>query len=64
VKTLVVVGDEDAGCRKPSEFLERVLPDARLVVVRRSGHAVNQEEPAEFNRLCLAFIDTVQVGCA
>jgi pimeloyl-ACP methyl ester carboxylesterase len=57
VKTLVVVGDEDAGCRKPSEFLERVLPDARLVVVRRTGHAVNQEEPAEFNRLCLAFID-------
>jgi pimeloyl-ACP methyl ester carboxylesterase len=64
VRTLVVVGDEDAGCRKPSEFLERVLPDARLVVVPRTGHAVNQEEPAEFNRLCLAFIDTVQVGCA
>ena len=57
VKTLVVVGDDDAGCRKPSEFLERVLPDSRLVVVPRTGHAVNQEEPAEFNRLCLAFID-------
>ena len=63
-RTLVVVGDEDAGCRKPSEFLERVLPDARLVVMPRTGHAVNQEEPAEFNRLCLAFIDTVQVGRA
>jgi pimeloyl-ACP methyl ester carboxylesterase len=56
VRTLVVVGNEDAGCRNPSEFLERVLPDARLVVVPRTGHAVNQEEPAEFNRLCLAFI--------
>jgi len=56
VRTLVVVGDDDAGCRKPSEFLERVLPDSRLVVVPRTGHAVNQEEPAEFNRLCLAFI--------
>ncbi len=31
VRTLVVVGDEDAGCRKPSEFLGRVLPDVRLV---------------------------------
>jgi len=64
VRTLVVVGDEDAGCRKPSEFLGRVLPDARLVVVPRTGHAVNQEEPAEFNRLCLAFIEAVTVAGA
>ena len=59
VRTLVVVGDEDTGCRKPSEFLRRVLPDARLVVVPNTGHVVNQEEPAGFNRLCLAFIDEV-----
>ena len=64
VRTLVVVGDEDAGCRKPSEFLVRVLPDARLVVLPGTGHAVNQEEPAEFNRLCLAFIDAATVAGA
>ena len=57
VPVLVVVGDEDEGCRKPSEFLERTLPDARLHVIPRTGHAVNLEEPAEFNRLCLAFMD-------
>ena len=59
---LVVVGDEDAGCRKPSEFLERTLPDARLRVIPRTGHALNLEEPAEFNRLCLAFMDEVLVA--
>ena len=64
VRTLVVVGEEDTGCRKPSEFLGRVLPDARLVVVPKTGHAVNQEEPAEFNRLCLAFIEAVTVAGA
>jgi len=64
VRTLLVVGDEDAGCRKPSEFLGRVLPDARLVVVPNTGHAVNQEEPAEFNRLCLAFIGAATVAGA
>src|SRR5258706_225081 len=64
VRTLVVVGDENAGCSKPSEFLLRVLPDARLVVVPGAGHAVNQEEPAEFNRLCLAFIDAATVAGA
>jgi pimeloyl-ACP methyl ester carboxylesterase len=62
VRTLVVVGDEDAGCRKPSEFLEHVLPDARLVVVPKTGHAVNQEEPAVFNRWCLAFLGAVPVA--
>jgi len=64
VRTLVVVGDEDAGCRKPSEFLKRVLPNARLVVVPGTGHTVNQEDPAEFNRLCLAFIDAATAAGA
>ena len=62
VPVLVVVGDEDAGCRKPSEFLERTLPDARLRVMPGTGHAVNLEEPAEFNRLCLAFMDEALVA--
>ena len=57
VPALVVVGEEDAGCRKPSEFLERTLPGARLEVVPATGHAVNLEEPALFNRLCGEFID-------
>ncbi len=56
VPVLVVVGDEDEGCRKPSDFLERVLPDARLHVIPQTGHCVNLENSAEFNRLCLAFI--------
>ena len=62
VPVLIVVGDEDAGCRKPSEFLERALPDARLRVIPGTGHAVNLEEPAEFNRVCLAFIDEALVA--
>ena len=53
---LVVIGDEDAPCRKPSEFLERVLPDARLRVFPQTGHCVNLENPEEFNRLCLEFL--------
>jgi pimeloyl-ACP methyl ester carboxylesterase len=62
VPVLVVVGDEDSGCRKPSEFLERTLPDARLRVITRTGHAVNLEEPEEFNRLYLAFMDEALVA--
>jgi pimeloyl-ACP methyl ester carboxylesterase len=64
VPVLVVVGDEDAPCRKPSEFLERVLPDARLRVIPQTGHCVNLENPDEFNGLCLGFIDAVKVASA
>lgn len=62
IPVLVVVGDEDAGCRKPSDFLKRVLPDASLHVFPQTGHCVNLENPAEFNRLCLGFIDAVAVA--
>lgn len=62
VPVLVVVGDEDTGCRKPSEFLERMLPDVRLHVMPKTGHAVNLEEPAEFNRLWLAFVGEALVA--
>jgi len=59
---LVVVGEEDAGCRKPSEFLLRTLLGARLEVVPKTGHVVNQEETGLFNGLCLAFIDGVDAA--
>ena len=59
IPVLVVVGDEDVGCREPSEFLKRVLPDASLHVIPQTGHCVNLEDPVEFNRLCLEFIDAV-----
>jgi pimeloyl-ACP methyl ester carboxylesterase len=59
---LVVVGDEDEPCRKPSDFLARVLPDARLHVFPQTGHCVNLENPEELNRLCLGFIESVAVA--
>ena len=60
VPVLVVVGDEDEPCRKPSDFLRGVLPDARLHVFPETGHCVNLENPVEFNRLCLEFVGAVR----
>lgn len=62
VPVLVVVGEEDAGCRKPSDFLARTLPRVRLEVVPQTGHVVNQEEPAAFNRLLQSFIEGVDAA--
>ncbi|HVA15304.1 MAG TPA: alpha/beta hydrolase [Stellaceae bacterium] len=60
VPALIVLGDEDDPCIKPSYFLKETLPGARLAVVPKTGHAVNLEEPALYNRLVMGFIESVE----
>jgi pimeloyl-ACP methyl ester carboxylesterase len=60
VPTLIVLGAEDAPCVKPSHFINEVLPGARLEVVPTTGHLVNIEEPALYNRLVMGFIEAVE----
>jgi pimeloyl-ACP methyl ester carboxylesterase len=62
VPTLIIVGDEDAPCLEPSLFLKRLIPAAGLWVFPRTGHAVNLEEPALFNRVCGDFFSSVARG--
>ena len=62
VPTLIVVGDEDNPCLEPSLFLKRAIPTAGLWVFPRTGHAVNLEEPALFNRVCQDFFGSVERG--
>jgi pimeloyl-ACP methyl ester carboxylesterase len=60
VPALIVLGEEDEPCVKPSHFLEETLPGARLEAVPRTGHCVNLEEPALYNRLVIGFIESVE----
>jgi pimeloyl-ACP methyl ester carboxylesterase len=46
---LLVVGDEDEGCLEPALMLKRTIPSAGLVVLPRTGHTANLEEPGLFN---------------
>ena len=62
VPTLVLTGDEDEPCLEPSLLLKRTIPKAGLVVLPRSGHAINLEEPALFNRLVDDFLHQVEAG--
>lgn len=62
VPTLIAVGDEDGPCIEPSVFLKRTLPNAGLWICPRTGHAINLEEPAAFNREVAAFFSTVERG--
>jgi pimeloyl-ACP methyl ester carboxylesterase len=58
----VISGDEDENCLEPGVFMKRVCPSARLTVVPGTGHAVNREEPALFNRLVAEFLAQVDAG--
>jgi pimeloyl-ACP methyl ester carboxylesterase len=60
VPALIVLGEEDEPCVKPSHFLEETLSGARLEAVPRTGHCVNLEEPALYNRLVIGFIESVE----
>jgi pimeloyl-ACP methyl ester carboxylesterase len=62
VPTLIVTGDEDEPCLEPALFLKRTLPAAGLLVLPRSGHTINLEEPEAFNRAVLDFLTAVEAG--
>jgi pimeloyl-ACP methyl ester carboxylesterase len=62
VPLLLVVGDEDDGALDASLMLKRTIPTAGLVVLPRTGHTANLEEPALFNRAVAGFLATVDAG--
>ena len=57
-----MTGDEDEPCLEPSLFMKRKIPAAGLVVLPKSGHAINLEEPEAFNRAVLDFVTAVDQG--
>jgi len=62
VPALILTGDEDELCLEPALFMKRTLPNAGLVVLPKSGHTINLEEPALFNQLVLDFLTRVEQG--
>jgi pimeloyl-ACP methyl ester carboxylesterase len=59
---LVVAGDEDDSTLEPSVMMKRTIPTCGLVVLPKSGHVLNIEEPALFNRVIEDFFHTVEMG--
>lgn len=59
---LIVVGDEDDRCIEPSLFLKQTLPASGLVMLPKTGHVVNLEEPDLFNRVVGEFLMRVDAG--
>ena len=62
VPVLLIAGDEDEPCLETTLWLKRTLPNAGLWIFPNSGHAVNLEEPAAFNRTVEDFLSAVEHG--
>lgn len=62
VPTLIMVGDEDDHCLQPGIFMKKTIPASGLIVMAKTGHTLNLEEPERFNRDVEEFISTVEAG--
>lgn len=62
VPTLILVGDEDEPALDASLRLRRTIPTAALLVLPRTGHTVNLEEPEAFNRALAEFFADAESG--
>jgi pimeloyl-ACP methyl ester carboxylesterase len=62
IPVLLIVGDQDEPCLETTLWLQKTLPNAGLWICPDSGHAINLEEPAAFNRTVEDFLSAVQHG--
>jgi pimeloyl-ACP methyl ester carboxylesterase len=62
VPTLVVVGDEDDYCIQPGVFMKKAIPGAGLLILPKTGHTLNLEEPDRFNLFVAEFIALAEAG--
>ena len=62
VPTLIVTGDEDDPCLQPALFMKQAIASAGLMVLPRSGHTINLEEPDAFNNAIADFFTQVEAG--
>lgn len=60
--TLVMVGDEDDHCLQPGIFMKKTIPACGLLVLPKTGHTLNLEEPDYFNRFVGDFVGLVEAG--
>lgn len=60
--TLIIAGDEDDHTLQPGIFLKRTLKASGLLVLPKTGHTLNLEEPDLVNRALVEFLAQVEQG--
>lgn len=60
--TLIIMGDEDWPCLLPGVLMKQTISSAALSVMPNTGHAINIEEPDEYNHIVGEFLAQVDSG--
>jgi pimeloyl-ACP methyl ester carboxylesterase len=60
IPVLLIAGDQDEPCLETTLWLKKTLPNVGLWICPDSGHAINLEEPAAFNRTVEDFLSAAQ----
>ncbi len=56
----MIVGEEDPGAPpETARVIHAALPVAALAILRSASHLSNMEQPDEFSRMLLGFLDKV-----
>lgn len=62
VPTLIITGDEDWPCLMPGILMKQTIPSSALAVIPNAGHAINIEEPDDYNRIVGEFLAQAESG--
>ncbi|MBH80229.1 MAG: alpha/beta hydrolase [Gammaproteobacteria bacterium] len=57
--TLVLVGEDDAPFRIPTEYMANKIPNAKKVILEGAGHAANIDKPEGFNQAVRSFLESL-----
>ena len=60
--TLIINGDEDDMCLEVGLYLKRTIKTAGLLIVTKTGHTINLEEPDLFNNHLLKFFTAINLS--
>lgn len=60
VPVLIIAGDEDDSTLDLALFLKRTIPRCGLMMLPKTGHTINLEEPAAFNAAVEHFLHAVE----
>ena len=56
--TAIVIGDHDEAIKRPhTEYMARVIPGAKLIVLRDVGHFAMLQDPEAYTKAVLDFVD-------
>jgi len=59
VPTLLICGDEDPSL-EPMRVMEKKIKMSRFVLLSPAGHFGNRDQPEDFNRAVLDFLDALE----